>query len=383
MILQGKKKYIFGGIVVAVLSSLLTVIALVLLLNLNVQKTVDLVRFFATKRFIESQYVDSVDDVKLMDGAISGMVKALGDPHSLYLDPSMYRKLQDHTSGSFGGIGVVMGFKDHKVTVMSVMDGTPGQAAGIQPEDEIVAVDGVLSRDIEPEDVAMRIRGEIGTEVVLRIRRQGEEDKDYTIQRSSIHLRTAAEEMLPEGIGYIRIASFSEKTGQEFRESYDRLEEQGMRGLIIDLRANPGGLITSCVEIANMVVPLGPIVSVVQRDCTREEHDSKLVKSKYPIVVLIDGNSASASEILAGALQDTKAATLVGTQSYGKGSVQVVIPMNEGDALKLTIAKYYTPSGRSIDGVGIEPDVKVDMDPKAQQDVQLAKAIEVMQGKLQ
>ncbi len=383
MILQGKKKYIFGGIVVAVLSSLLTVIALVLLLNLNVQKTVDLVRFFATKRFIESQYVDSVDDVKLMDGAISGMVKALGDPHSLYLDPSMYRKLQDHTSGSFGGIGVVMGFKDHKVTVMSVMDGTPGQAAGIQPEDEIVAVDGVLSRDIEPEDVAMRIRGEIGTEVVLRIRRQGEEDKDYTIQRSSIHLRTAAEEMLPEGIGYIRIASFSEKTGQEFRESYDRLEEQGMRGLIIDLRANPGGLITSCVEIANMVVPLGPIVSVVQRDGTREEHDSKLVKSKYPIVVLIDGNSASASEILAGALQDTKAATLVGTQSYGKGSVQVVIPMNEGDALKLTIAKYYTPSGRSIDGVGIEPDVKVDMDPKAQQDVQLAKAIEVMQGKLQ
>lgn len=383
MILQGKKKYIFGGIVVAVLSSLLTVIALVLLLNLNVQKTVDLVRFFATKRFIESQYVDSVDDVKLMDGAISGMVKALGDPHSLYLDPSMYRKLQDHTSGSFGGIGVVMGFKDHKVTVMSVMDGTPGQAAGIQPEDEIVAVDGVLPRDIEPEDVAMRIRGEIGTEVVLRIRRQGEEDKDYTIQRSSIHLRTAAEEMLPEGIGYIRIASFSEKTGQEFRESYDRLEEQGMRGLIIDLRANPGGLITSCVEIANMVVPLGPIVSVVQRDGTREEHDSKLVKSKYPIVVLIDGNSASASEILAGALQDTKAATLVGTQSYGKGSVQVVIPMNEGDALKLTIAKYYTPSGRSIDGVGIEPDVKVDMDPKAQQDVQLAKAIEVMQGKLQ
>lgn len=383
MILQGKKKYIFGGIVVAVLSSLLTVIALVLLLNLNVQKTVDLVRFFATKRFIESQYVDSVDDVKLMDGAISGMVKALGDPHSLYLDPSMYRKLQDHTSGSFGGIGVVMGFKDHKVTVMSVMDGTPGQAAGIQPEDEIVAVDGVLSRDIEPEDVAMRIRGEIGTEVVLRIRRQGEEDKDYTIQRSSIHLRTAAEEMLPEGIGYIRIASFSEKTGQEFRESYDRLEEQGMRGLIIDLRANPGGLITSCVEIANMVVPLGPIVSVVQRDGTREEHDSKLAKSKYPIVVLIDGNSASASEILAGALQDTKAATLVGTQSYGKGSVQVVIPMNEGDALKLTIAKYYTPSGRSIDGVGIEPDVKVDMDPKAQQDVQLAKAIEVMQGKLQ
>lgn len=380
--LKGKKKCILGIIGVVILSVFLTLAGLALLLNLNLQKTVDLMRFFATKRFIESQYVNPVDDGKLMDGAISGMVKSLGDPHSIYLDPSMYRKLQDHTSGSFGGIGVVMGFKDQKVTVMSVMDGTPGQEAGIQPGDEIVAVDGVLSKDIEPEEVAMRIRGEIGTNVVLRIHRQGEDDQDYTIQRSSIHLQTAAEEMLPDGIGYIRIASFSEKTGQEFKDCLGRLEGQDMKGLIIDLRGNPGGLINSCVEIANMVVPKGPIVSVVQRDGTREEHDSKLEASKYPIVVLIDGNSASASEILAGALQDTQAATLVGTKSYGKGSVQVVIPMNENDALKLTIAKYYTPSGRSIDGTGIEPDVKVDMDPESQKDVQLLKAIDVMKSKL-
>ena len=156
-----------------------------------------------------------------------------------------------------------------------------------------------------------------------------------------------------------------------------------MKGLIIDLRENPGGLVTSCVNIANMVVPKGPIVSVVERDGSKEVHESKLEEEKYPIVVLIDGNSASASEILAGALQDTGAATIVGTKSYGKGSVQVVMPMFHKDALKLTIAKYYTPNGRCIDGIGIEPDVEVDFQPGDTTDVQLEKAEEVLRQKMQ
>ena len=184
-------------------------------------------------------------------------------------------------------------------------------------------------------------------------------------------------------MGYIRIASFSENTGKEFKAAYDSLEEQGMKGLIIDLRENPGGLVTSCVEIANMVVPKGPIVSVVERDGSKEVHESNLEESKYPIIVLIDGNSASASEILAGALQDTGAATLVGTKSYGKGSVQVVVPMLHDDGLKLTIAKYYTPNGRCIDGTGIEPDVEVELPEGATTDVQLEKAKEVLKEKLQ
>ena len=380
-----KKKLGLIIVITAVLSSLLTVTGLGWLMGFTMAQAKDTARFFGAVQFIQRKYVKDVDYTQLMDGAINGMVKTLGDPHSIYLDHNMYKQLMEHTEGSFGGIGVVMGFKDKKVAVISVLDDTPGQKAGIQTGDEIVAVDGTPVSEIQPEEVAMRIRGDIGTQVNITIHREGEEDKDCTITRDTIKIKTAVGHMLPEtdGIGYIRIASFSENTSKEFKDTYDDLEQQGMKGLIIDLRENPGGLVTSCVEIANMVVPKGPIVSVVQRDGTREEHDSKLEASKYPIVVLIDGNSASASEILAGALQDTGAGVLVGSKSYGKGSVQVVMPLYDNDALKLTIAKYYTPSGRSIDGTGIEPDVKVDLDPKGTTDNQLEKAIEVMQEKLQ
>ena len=361
-----------------------TVLGIYALLGFNGQKMKDVVRFFGALRFIETQYVQDVDYTKLIDGAISGMVKTLDDPHSIYLNQQMYEMLKAHTEGSFGGIGIVMGFKDNKVTVISVMEGMPGEAAGIKTGDEIVAVDGKPTHEIEPEEVAMHIRGEIGTNVVLTIRRAGEEDQDYTITRATIQVHTVAGQMLPdtEGIGYIRIASFSEHTASEFKEAYNNLETEGMKGMILDLRENPGGLVTSCVEIANMVVPKGPVVSVVQKDGTKEEYDSKLEKEKYPIVVLIDGNSASASEILAGALQDTGAATLVGAKSYGKGSVQVVMPLYDDDALKLTIAKYYTPSGRSIDGTGIEPDVPVEQADGASNDTQLLKAIDIMKSKL-
>lgn len=361
-----------------------TVLGIYALLGFNGQKMKDVVRFFGALRFIETQYVQDVDYTKLIDGAISGMVKTLDDPHSIYLNQQMYEMLKAHTEGSFGGIGIVMGFKDNKVTVISVMEGTPGEAAGIKTGDEIVAVDGKPTHEIEPEEVAMHIRGEVGTNVVLTIRRAGEEDQDYTITRATIQVHTVAGQMLPdtEGIGYIRIASFSEHTASEFKEAYNNLETEGMKGMILDLRENPGGLVTSCVEIANMVVPKGPVVSVVQKDGTKEEYDSKLEKEKYPIVVLIDGNSASASEILAGALQDTGAATLVGAKSYGKGSVQVVMPLYDDDALKLTIAKYYTPSGRSIDGTGIEPDIPVEQADGASNDTQLLKAIDIMKSKL-
>ena len=228
----------------------------------------------------------------------------------------------------------------------------------------------------------MHIRGEVGTHVTLTISRDGSES-DYDIERATIKIETAKGKMLADGMGYIRIASFSENTDKEFEAAYKELEAQGMKGLIIDLRENPGGLLTSCVNIANMVVPKGPIVSVVERDGSKEVHESKLEEEKYPIVVLIDGNSASASEILAGALQDTGAATIVGTKSYGKGSVQVVMPMFHKDALKLTIAKYYTPNGRCIDGIGIEPDVEVDFQPGDTTDVQLEKAEEVLRQKIQ
>lgn len=342
----------------------------------------DLARFLGARRFIESRYVGDVDDGKLMDGAISGMVQALGDPHSIYLDPEMYGQLMDQTEGSFGGIGVYMGFKDGGVQIVSVMEGTPGEAAGLRAGDEIIAVDGTPVTEYQPEEVAMHIRGEIGTDVTLTVRRAGEADKDYQITRASIEMKTVAGRMLEDGMGYIRIGNFSEHTGREFASVLQDLEGQGMNGLILDLRENPGGLIKSCVEVANYVVPKGTVVSVIDKNGKKETYESELAESKYPIVVLIDGNSASASEILAGALQDTGAATLVGTKSYGKGSVQVVVPMHHDDALKLTIAKYYTPSGRCIDGLGIEPDVEIALPSDATRDVQLDKAEEVLRSKL-
>lgn len=341
-------------------------------------------RFIGVKKFIELRYVEPVDDTDLMDGAIEGMVGSLGDPHSLYLSANKFKTLQDHTAASFGGIGVTMGFKNDQVTIISVLEGTPGEGAGLQVGDQIVAVDGTPVTDYQPDEVALHIRGDVDTQVTLTIHRAGQDDFDVQLTRAVIHVPTAKGKMLPDTdhIGYIRIASFGENTAQEFNQAFDELADAGMRGLIIDLRENGGGLIKTCVDIAQRVVPEGPIVSVVQRDGSREEHNSALQESKYPIVVLIDGNSASASEILAGALQDTGAATLVGTKSYGKGSVQMVLPLFHSDGLKLTIAKYYTPSGRCIDGVGIDPDVEVDLPDDTTEDIQLQKAIAVMQEKL-
>ena len=381
---MSKKKIALIVVVTALASSFLTIMGLMKLFGLDGEKTTDLLRFFGVKRMIETRYVSDVDRTSLMDGAIDGMVKSLGDPHSIYMKTSMYKALKEHTAGAFGGIGVTMGFKDGKVTIMAVLEGTPGEKVGLKAGDEIMSVDGTPVTEYQPEEVAMHIRGDAGTEVKLLIHRADEADKEYAIQRDIIKVPSAKGKMLDDGrMGYIRIASFGENTGDEFKSEYNKLKEAGMAGLIVDLRQNPGGLITSCVEVADMLVPKGNIVSVVQRDGSKEEYDSSLEESTPPIVVLIDGNSASASEILAGALQDREAATIVGSKSYGKGSVQVVVPLFHNDGLKLTIAKYYTPSGKCIDGIGIEPDITVNLSEGDTVDKQLNMAKEVLQKKMQ
>ena len=380
---MSKKKIALIVIVTALFSSVLTIMGLMKLLGLGGEKTTDLLRFFGVMRMIETRYVTDVDSSTLMDGAIDGMVKSLGDPHSIYMKTSMYKSLKEHTAGAFGGIGVTMGFKDDKVTIMSVLEGTPGEKVGLKVGDEIMSVDGTPVTEYQPEEVALHIRGEAGTEVKLMIHRAEEEDKEYAIERDTIKVPSAKGKLLDDStMGYIRIASFAENTGDEFKAEYKRLKEAGMTGLILDLRQNPGGLITSCVEVADMLVPKGNVVSVVQRDGSREDFDSTLEDSSLPIVVLIDENSASASEILAGALQDREAATIVGMKSYGKGSVQVVVPLFHEDGLKLTIAKYYTPSGKCIDGIGIEPDVEVKLPEDMHEDTQLNMAREVLQKKV-
>ncbi len=324
-----------------------------------------------------------MDNSKLIDGAITGMVNSLGDPHSVYLNQDLYKRLMEQTEGSFGGIGVVMQYnKDNQsVNVVTVMKDTPGEQAGIKQGDEIVAIDDTPTKDFSFDQIASHIRGPVGTDVTLTLK-NADGQRSVKLTRATIKTSTVTHQMLNNNIGYLRIGMFSENTGKEFSAAYTDLQNQGMKGLIIDLRSNPGGLLTSCVEIAKQVVPKGTIVSTVDRSGNKETYSSELEQSAYPIVVLIDGNSASASEILAGALQDTKAATLVGTKSYGKGSVQQIIPLGEGTAIKLTIAKYYTPSGRSIDGTGIEPDVPVELDTSGNVDNQLNTAIDVMKQKL-
>lgn len=378
-----KKKSLAGIIVITVIASvILTLVAVCMLLGVRSGSGYAIGRFFLVQRYIERAYVDEVDVNKLMDGAIDGMVKSLGDPHSDFLNAEDFERLKEYNDAAFGGIGVTMGFKDDKVTVISVLDDTPGQKAGLQVGDEIVAVNGNEVAGQSSSDIVMQIRGEVGTEVQLTILRAGEQ-MDVTLQRDVIHVPTVKGKMLDGGIGYMRISMFAENTDELFTDELKKLEDQDMRGLIIDLRGNPGGLLKSVVQIGKFIVPQGPIVSVRERDGSQREYDSELAETKYPIVVLIDGNSASASEILAGALQDTGAATLVGTKSYGKGSVQSVIPLTQGEGLKLTIAKYYTPSGRCIDGIGIEPDVEIELPQDGTvEDTQLTKAREIMQQKL-
>lgn len=375
-------KTIIAVLLIAIISSISTLGLIYYALDFNEQGFSNLMRFITAYRFIETKYVNDTDDVKLIDGAIDGMVKSLNDPHSNYLSPKMYKTLMEQTEGSFAGIGVVMGMdNEQKIHIVGIMENSPGQKAGLQEGDEILAVDGVPVTQMAFDEVAAHVRGQAGTDVVLTIMRDNT-NQDITITRDNIKLKTVGHKMLDNNIGYIQIVSFSEDTANEFNEAYNDLKNQGMKALVLDLRNNPGGLLTTCVEIAKKLVPKGEIVSIVDKQGNKETYSSSLEAPEYPLVVLINKNSASASEILSGAIQDTKAGTIIGNTSYGKGSVQTILPMFEDDAVKLTIAKYYTPSGRSIDGTGITPDIEINLDENATSDTQLDKALEILKAQL-
>lgn len=375
-------KTIIAVLLIAIISSISTLGLIYYALGFNEQGFSNLMRFITAYRFIETKYVNDTDDVKLIDGAIDGMVKSLNDPHSNYLSPKMYKTLMEQTEGSFAGIGVVMGMdNEQKIHIVGIMENSPGQKAGLQEGDEILAVDGVPVTQMAFDEVAAHVRGQAGTDVVLTIMRDNA-NQDITITRDNIKLKTVDHKMLDNNIGYIQIVSFSEDTANEFNEAYNDLKNQGMKALVLDLRNNPGGLLTTCVEIAKKLVPKGEIVSIVDKQGNKETYSSSLEAPEYPLVVLINKNSASASEILSGAIQDTKTGTIIGNTSYGKGSVQTILPMFEDDAVKLTIAKYYTPSGRSIDGTGITPDIEINLDENATSDTQLDKALEVLKAQL-
>lgn len=340
-------------------------------------------QFLYTLGKIRSSYVGEYTDKKLFEGAMHGLVESLDDPYSEYLDETGFSRLNEMTDGTFGGIGVVLGQRNKEFVVVSPMEGSPGAKAGIEAGDKILKVNDVDTKGRTLEDVVSTIRGKKGTSVKLLLEHKNGQQFTADIVRDDIKVKSVAGRMLPDSkIGYIRIAMFNENTGEEFKKAYEKLEQEGMQATLLDLRHNPGGLLTECVKVSNYIVPKGPVVSITDKKGNTKVYESKLEKVKYPLAVLIDHGSASASEIVSAAVQDTKAGKLFGVKTYGKGCVQSVFHVTTKTGLKLTTAMYYTPSGRSIHKVGVTPDVEIELPEKATVDVQLNKAEEYLRDEL-
>ena len=312
---------------------------------------------------IKDNYVEDVSDKELLENAIRGMMTGL-DPHSTYLDKEAFKELRVGTSGEFGGLGIVVGMEDGFVKVISPIDDTPASRAGIKAGDLIIRLDKKPVKGMSLDDAVKIMRGRPGTEIELLIVREGaDKPLTYHVTRDKIRVKSVKSKILEKGFGYVRVSQFQERSSSDLKKAISKLKKDNggkLNGIVLDLRNNPGGLLDSAVEISDIFLTKGGIVSVKGR-----EEGSKIVHSATsadlldgaPIVVLVNGGSASASEIVAGALQDHKRAIIMGSKTFGKGSVQTVVPLGNNTAIKLTTARYYTPSGRSIQAKGIDPDI--------------------------
>jgi carboxyl-terminal processing protease len=309
--------------------------------------------------------VDEVPAKDVIYNAIKGTLRGL-DPHSSFLDPEMYREMQVETSGSFGGLGIEITLRDDILTVVAPIEGTPAYRAGIQPGDRIIKIEGISTKDMQLTDAVKRMRGKPGSKIVISIVREGwVEPKDFDIIREQIRVQSVKTQELESGIEYIRLRQFQEQTAQDLETVLDKYAKGAkIQGLVLDLRNNPGGLLTSAVEVTEKFLDAGRLVVYtegrVRNQNMRFQANARRVYTDFPVVVLVNQGSASASEIVAGALQDWGRAIVIGTQSFGKGSVQTIIPLSDGSGLRLTTAKYFTPKGRSIHGKGITPDIIVE-----------------------
>jgi carboxyl-terminal processing protease len=324
-------------------------------------KNIDI--FLEVLQEVQDNYVEPVDTQTLINGALKGTVESL-DPHSSYMTKEEYEELQQETEGEFSGIGIEITVKDNVLTVVAPVEDTPAFKAGIKAGDKIIKIGDKLTLDLDQNEAVKLIRGPKGTEVTLTITREGlAKPLLFTIVRDIIPLRSVKSYNLGNNIGYLRISNFQGKTYDDMVTALDNLEKGGkLKGLVFDLRSNPGGLLSQSILVADEFLDSGLIVSTKGRDQKQDiqEYAQKNKKPRdYPIIVLVDQGSASASEIVAGALQDNKRALILGTQTFGKGSVQTILPLSNGAGLRLTTARYYTPSGRSIQASGITPDIEL------------------------
>lgn len=316
---------------------------------------------------IKKNYVEEVKDKNLIYGAIKGMLQSL-DPHSSFMPPEVFKEMQVETKGEFGGIGIQIGIKDGMLTVIAPIEDTPAYKAGVKAGDKIIKINGEPTKDLSLHDAVTRLRGAKGTSVTITLlRKEWGSPRDITIQRDIIKIHSVKSRTLEDGIGYIRLTQFHEQTGADLEKALKALEKENINSLILDLRNNPGGVLDISVDVSSRFLPPGKLVVSIKgrKEVKKEYHTSNSKKYyDYPMVVLVNEGSASASEIIAGALKDHARAVLVGTKTFGKGSVQTVIPLSDGSGLRLTTARYYTPKGTSIHTTGITPDIIVKPQPR-------------------
>lgn len=342
----------------------------------------ELQNFSKILNLVQQYYVEEVDTKKLVNGAIKGMLKEL-DPHTNYMNPEIFKDFESETSGEFGGLGIEISIQNGILTIISPIEDTPAWNAGIKPGDKIVSIDGQTTKGFTLVEASALLKGKKGTKIILSVIRDGQDKPlDITITRGNVKIRSVKSTNLEDGYLYVKITSFIENTSGDLEKTLAAFKKGNngkFEGLIIDLRRNPGGLLEQAIKVSDLFLKDGIIVSTIGRDPKNKEVSLASKKGPYPdvpIVVLINEFSASASEIVSGALQDNKRAVIVGERSFGKGSVQSVIKLGDGSGLKLTIARYYTPNGTSIQSEGIHPDIEIeDVDAEA-----FAKAVTKTKG---
>ncbi|MCT4595735.1 MAG: S41 family peptidase [Anaeromicrobium sp.] len=349
-------------------------------------------KMISLKNYIDSEYYTSTDDKNFEDSIIKGLFSALDDPYSVYMGKKEFDDFMTHTSGTYGGIGVIMTpGKDGFITVVAPIEDTPGEKAGLKSNDKILKVNGKEVTADKLDEAVTIIKGEAGTKVNLTVLRpETEKTFGVDITRQNIRLKTVKSKIMDNNIGYMRISMFDEQTAKDFKTHLSRLEKENINGLIIDLRNNPGGLLSQCTEIADLLLGKGTIVYTQDRTGKKTYEKSDESKVDFPYVLLVNKGSASASEILAGAVKDTNSGVLIGTTTFGKGLVQQVKPLKDGTGFKLTTAQYFTPNGTYIHGKGIDPNIVVELPVELKEkislsdkeDVQLQKALEVVNEKI-
>ena len=349
----------------------------------------------ALEDFIKKNYLKNVDEETLANGELKGMFQSLNDPYSTYMTKDEFEDFTEHTKGIYGGIGVIVTpGDDNLITVVSPIDGTPGEKAGIKTGDKITKVNG-KEFNADTMDQAVKVmKGDPGTKVNITIVRKDKEgnnkEMDITIVREEIRLQTVNSDIIEGNIGYINITSFDDLTYKDFKKEINGLMDKNIKGIILDLRNNPGGLLDVCVDIADEFLDKGIVVYTQTRDGQKEYLRSDNDKIDLPLVVLVNKGSASASEILAGAIKDRGRGTLVGTTTFGKGIVQRIKQLSDGSGFKLTVSQYFTPKGINIHGVGIKPNVEVELPENVEtigvenlkNDTQLQKGLEILKGKI-